>query len=191
MMCLLRLALIFYCGCMLLLIFIFTWHPLKEKIPGEQVSRGLLSWDCEKLFQFIPKEKLLLSTGVGWRVLEKSSLDCSGDGDGSNFFWTTVEVEYLYLDIADDIANILSSFPESYASNPRSELWPVMFFISHFGNLKDFNFWTVVFLADWFIFLSAHNSANGDFFSFCSTLSLLCWPPWLDFYTKHQLEEHQ
>ena len=109
-----------------------------------------------------------------------------------NFFWARVEVEYLHLDIADDIANISSSFPESYASSPRSELWPVMFFISHFGNPKDFNFRTVVFLAEWFvIFLFAHNSANGDFFSFCSTLYLLCWPPWLDFYTKHQLEEHQ
>ena len=177
-----------------MLIFIFTWHPLKEKIPGEQVSRSLLSWDCEKLFQFIPNEKLLLSTGVGWRVLEKSSLDCSGDGDGLIFFffWPTVEEEFLHLDIADDIANISSLLPESYVSSPRSELWPVMFFISHFGNPKDFNFRTVVFLAEWFvIFLFAHNSANGDFFSFCSTLYLLCWPPWLDFYTKHQLEEHQ
>ena len=106
---------------MLLLIFIFTWRPLKEKIPGEKVSRGLLSCDCDKLFQFIPKEKLLLSTGVGWRVLEKSSLDCSGDGDGLIFFWS-VEVEYLDLDIADDIANISSSLPESYASSPHSEL---------------------------------------------------------------------
>ena len=84
-MCRLHLASLFCCGCMLLLIFIFTWNPLKEKIPGEQVSRGLLSWDCEKLFQFIPKEKLLLSTGVGWRVLEESSLDCFGDGDGLIF----------------------------------------------------------------------------------------------------------
>ena len=108
-MCLLRLALIFCCGCMLSLIFIFTWHPLKEKIPGEQVSRGLLSWDCEKLFQFIPKEKLLLLTCVGRRILEKSSLECSSDGDGLIIFWATVEVEYLHLDIADDIANISSS----------------------------------------------------------------------------------
>ena len=131
-MCRLHLASLFCCGCMLLLIFIFTWNPLKEKIHGEQVSRGLLSWDCEKLFQFIPKEKLLLLlTGVGWRVLGKLSLDCAGDGDGLIFFWATVEVEYLYLDIADDIANISSSLPESYASSPRSELWPVMFFISH------------------------------------------------------------
>ena len=76
-MCRLRLAFI--------LIFTFTWHPLKAKIPGEQVSRGLLSWDYEKLFQFIPKEKFLLSTGVGWRALEKSRLDCSGDGDGLIF----------------------------------------------------------------------------------------------------------
>ena len=85
-MCLLRLALSFCCGCMLLLVFIFIWHPLKEKIPREQVPRDLLSWDCEKLFQFIPKEKLLLPAGVGWRILEKSSLDCSGDGDGLIFF---------------------------------------------------------------------------------------------------------
>ena len=191
-MCLLRLALIFCCGCMLLLIFIFTWHPLKEKIPGEQVSRGLLNWDCEKLFQFIPKEKLLLLTCVGRRILEKSSLECSSDGDGLIIFWATVEVEYLHLDIADDIANISSSLLESYASSPHSELWPVMFFISHFGNSKDFNFRMVVFLAEWFvIFLFAHSSANGDFLSFCSTLYLLCWPPWIDFYTKHQLEEHE
>ena len=128
-MCRLRLALWSCCGCMLLLIFIFTWTPLKEKIPGEQVARDLLSWDCEKLFQFIPKEKLLLLlTGVGWRVLGKLSLDCAGDGDGLIFFSATVEVEYLYLDIADDIANISSSLPESYASSPRSELCSVMFF---------------------------------------------------------------
>ena len=134
--------------------------------------------------------KLLLSTGVGWRVLEKSSLDCSGGGFGSFFFfWATVEVECLDLDIGDDNANISSSLPESYASSPRSELWPVMCFISHSGNPKDFNFRTVVFLAESFvIFLFAHNSANGDFFSFCSTLCLLYWPPWLDFYTKHQSE---
>ena len=175
MMCPLRLALLFCCGCMMLLIFIFTLHPLREKIPGKQVPRGLLSWDCEKLFQFIPKEKCLLSTGVEWRVLEKSSLDCSGNGDGLILFWATVEVEYLDLDIADDIANISSSLSESYASSLRAELWPVMFFISHFGNPKDFSFRTVVFLAEWFvIFLFAHSSANGDFFSFCSTLCLLC-----------------
>ena len=42
--------------------------------------------ETENLFQFIPKEKLL-STGVEWRVLEKSSLDCSGDGDGLIFFF--------------------------------------------------------------------------------------------------------
>ena len=156
------------------------------------MSRGLLSCDCQKSFQFIPKEKLLLLTGVGWRVLEKSSLDCSGDGDGLIFFWTTVEVEYLDLDIADDISEISSLLPESYASSPWSNLWPVMFFISRFGNPKDFNFQTVVFLADWFvIFLFAHNSANDEIFWFCSPLCLLFWTLWLDFYTKHQLEEDQ
>ena len=117
-------------------------------------ARGLLSFQCETSFQFVPKEKLLLSTVIGWRVLEKSSLDCSGDGNGLIFFiiiWTTVEVEYLDLDIADDIANISSSLPQSYASSSRSELWPVMLFISHFGNPKDFNFRTVFFLADWLV----------------------------------------
>ena len=138
---------------MLLLIIIFTWHPLKEKIPNEQVPRDLLSCECEKSFQFIPKENLLLSTGAGWRVLEKSSLDCTGDGDGLNVFWTTVQVQYLNLDIAGDIENISSSLPESYASRPRSEMWHVMFFISHFGNLKDFKFRTVVFLAEWFLII--------------------------------------
>ena len=39
----------------------------------------------------------------------KSSFDCSGNGDGFFFFLATVEVEYLHLDIADDIANISSS----------------------------------------------------------------------------------
>ena len=57
----------------------------ERKILGEQLPRGLLSCDCEKSFQVIPKGKLLLSTSVGWRVLEKSSLDCSGDGDGLKF----------------------------------------------------------------------------------------------------------
>ena len=37
---------------------------MKEKIPTEQVPRDLVSCVCEKSFQFIPKEKLLLSTGV-------------------------------------------------------------------------------------------------------------------------------
>ena len=90
----------------------------------------------------------------------KSSLDCSGDGYGWIFFWTTVEVEHLDLDIADDIANILAWLPELYASRPRSEQWPVMFFNSHFGNPKGFNF-----RIEWFVvFLFAYNSANGDFF---------------------------
>ena len=35
-MCCLRLALLFCCDYMLLLISIFTWHTLKEKVPGEQ-----------------------------------------------------------------------------------------------------------------------------------------------------------
>ena len=111
----------------------------------------------EKSFEFIPDEKLLLSMGVAWRALEKSSLHCSGDGDGWNFFWTTVEVEHLNLDIADDISNISASLPESYASSLRSELWPVMYFVSHFGNPKDFTFQTVIFLAEWFVifFVSA------------------------------------
>ena len=51
-----------------------------------------------------------------------------------------MEVEELDLDIADDIC-----------IKTRSELWPVMFFISHFENTKDFNFRTVVFLEDWFV----------------------------------------
>ena len=101
---------------------------IETKIPDEQVPKLLLSRDCERSFQFIPKEKLLLSTGVGWRVLEKSSLGCSGDDDGWNFFWTTVEMEYFDIDIADDIVNIFSSLSESYVSSPRSELWPVMFY---------------------------------------------------------------
>ena len=173
--CLRLVALLFCCGCMLLLIFTFTWHPLKERIPDEQVPKGLLSCDCEKSFQFNPKETLLLM-GVGWIVLEKSRLDCSGDGDSWNFFWAKVEVEYLDLYIADDIANISSSLPELYASSPHSELWPVMFFISHFGNPKDFSFQTVVFLAEWFFnFLFAHNSANGHVFSFCSTLFIVLY----------------
>ena len=155
-MCRLRLALLFCCSCILLLIFIFTWHPLKGKILGKQVSGGLLNWNCENLFQFIPKEKLLLLTGVGWRVLEKSSLDCSGDGDGFILFWATVEVEYLDLDIADDIANISSSLTESYASSQHSELWPVMFFISHFGNPKILIFKRLFFLQSGLLFFYLH-----------------------------------
>ena len=154
-------------------------HPLKEKMLVEQVSRGLLNWDCEKLFQFIPKEKLLLLTCVGRRILEKSSLECSSDGDGLIIFWATVEMEYLHLDIADDIANISSSLLESYASSPHSELWPVMFFISHFRNPKDFNFRTVDFLAEWFVILSfAHKSANGDFFFRSAQHCVYCIDPY-------------
>ena len=46
----LRLAFLSCCVCMLLM-FVFTWHPLKEKISGEQVPRGLLS--CERLREVI------------------------------------------------------------------------------------------------------------------------------------------
>ena len=144
-MCHLRLALLFYCGCMLLLIFIYLLNiRWKRKYLVNKSQEVCL----------VPEKKLFLSTGVGWRVLEKLSLHCSGDGDGWKYFWTTVEVEYLDLDIADDIANISSSLMESYASSPRSQLWPVMLFRSHFGNPNDFNFRTVVLLAEWFdIFL--------------------------------------
>ena len=38
---------------------------MEEKIPTEQVPRDLVSCACEKSFQFILKEKLLLSTRVG------------------------------------------------------------------------------------------------------------------------------
>ena len=135
---------------MLLLIFIFTWHPLKDKIPGEQVSRSLLSWDCEKLFQFIPKEKLLLSTGIAWRVLEKSCLDCSGDGDDLIFLSNNggggVRFRYCWWHYKHFIF-----ITRVICIKTRSELWPVMFFISHFENTKDFNFRTVVFLEDWFV----------------------------------------
>ena len=172
-MCCLRLALIFCCGCMLSLIFIFTWHPLKEKIPGEQVSRSLLSWDCEKLFQFIPKEKLLLSTGVGWRkvvVVDGCWMKSPGEikfrlfrwwwwlkfllsnsgGGVLTFRWCWWHCKYFIF--ITGIICIKSMF---------RAVWPVMFFISHFGNPKDSNFRTVVFLAEWFvIFLVAHNSAN-------------------------------
>ena len=175
-MCRLRLASLFCCGCMLLLIFIFTWNPLKEKIPGEQVSRGLLSWDCEKLFQFIPTEKLLLSTGAGWRILEKSSLDCCGDGHGLNFFeqqwrWSTFHLHYQ------------NHMHQVHVQS--CDRWCFLFHI-YFRCFLLHSFRTVVFLAEWFVTFSfAHNSANGDFFSFCSTLCLLYWPSWLDFYTKH------
>ena len=84
-----------------------------------------------------------------------------------------MEVEYLHLDIADDIANISSSLPESYASSPRSELSSVMFFISHFGNPKNFNFRKIVFLAEWVFFVLRTILFNGEF-SFCLTLCLLC-----------------
>ena len=185
----LRLALLFCCGCMLLLIFVFTWHQLKEKISGEQVPRGLLS--CERLRELIlifSERKVVFVDGCWikrpgetkvrllrwWRwlkfIFEQQSR------------WSTILLMALQ--------NISSSLPESYASSSRSGLWPVMFFISHFGNPKDFNFRTFFFLQSGF-FLFVHNSTNGDFFSFCSILCLLCWTPWLDFYTKHQLDEHQ
>ena len=45
-------GIIFCCGYMLLLIFIFTWHPVKEKIPGKQVSRGLL-YKIYSVFHFL------------------------------------------------------------------------------------------------------------------------------------------
>ena len=87
------------------------------------------SCDCEESFQVIPKKNLLLSTGVGWRALEKASLDCSGDDDDLNLFWITVEVEYLDLDIADAIANISSSLPELHASSTfRAVTWDVFCF---------------------------------------------------------------
>ena len=150
MICPLRLALLFCCGSMLLLIFIFTWHPLKDKIPGEQVSRSLLSWDCEKLFQFIPKEKLLLSTGIAWRVLEKSCLDCSGDGDDLIFLSNNGGGGVRFRNCWWHYKHFIF-ITRVICIKTRSELWPVMFFISHFENTKDFNFRTVVFLEDWFV----------------------------------------
>ena len=115
-----------------------------------------------------------------------SSLDCFGDDDGWNFFWTTVKMEYLYIFRYCwwHCKHFL------FITEILCIMWPVMFFISYFENPKDFNLRKVVFPTDW-IFLFAHSFANGDFFSFCSTLCLLCWSPWIDFYTKHQLEEHQ
>ena len=125
-MCCLRLALLFCCDYMLLLISIFTWHTLKEKVPGEQWRVVVTVKSHSNLFR---KKNLLLSAGVGWRALEKASLDCSGDGDDLNLFWTTVEVEYLDLDIADAIANILSSLPELYGSSTfRAVTWDVFCF---------------------------------------------------------------
>ena len=57
------------------------------------------------------------------------------------------------------MVDISSSLPESHASRPHSELWSVMFFISHDFNPHDSNFRTVAFLAEWFvIFLFLHNS---------------------------------
>ena len=53
-----------------------------------------------------------------------------------------------------------------------------MFFISYFGNPKDFSFRTVVFLAEWFvIFLFGHNSANGDFFFHSPQHCVYCVDP--------------
>ena len=70
---------------------------------------------------------------VGWRVLEKSSLGCSGDSNGLNVFWATVKVEYLDLDIGDDIANISSSLPGSYCMIhvhvQSCDLWSFLFHI--------------------------------------------------------------
>ena len=107
-------------------------------------------WEVISIYS---ERKVAAVDGCWIRVLDKSILDCSGDDDGSNVFWATVEVQYLNLDIAGDIANISSSLSESYASSQRSEMWHVMFFISHFGNLKDFKFRTVVFLAEWFLII--------------------------------------
>ena len=174
----LRLALSFCCGYMLLLIFIFTWHPLKEKIPGEQVSRGLLSWDCEKLFQFIPKEKLLLSTGVGWRVLEESSLDCFGDGDGLIFVFLSNSgggvptfrycwwhcKHFIFI---TRIICIKSTFRAVFCD---------VFFLFHILEIQK-----ILIFERLFSLQSGLLFSKGHFFSFCSTLCLLRWSLWLDF----------
>ena len=141
---------------------------IERKTLHEQVSRGLLSWDYDKLFQFISKQKLLLSTGVGWRFLEKSSLDYSRDGDClTSFFLLRISGGGVLRFRCWWHCKYFIFLPESYASSPRSELWSVIFFISHFENPKDVNFQTVVFLQSvCCFFLFAHSSGNGDLFHY-------------------------
>ena len=63
-------------------------------------------WEVISIYS---ERKVAVVDGCWIRVLDKSILDCSGDDDGLNVFWATVEVQYLNLDIAGDIANISSS----------------------------------------------------------------------------------
>ena len=126
-----------------LLMFIVTWHPLKLKRPGEQLPRGLLSWDYEK----------------------KSSLDCFGDGDGLIVFLSNSGGEVLtfrycwwhckHFIFITRIICIKTTF--------RAVTCDV--FLFHILEIqKILIFERFVFVAEWFvIFLFAHNSANGVF----------------------------
>ena len=111
------------------------------------------------MLQFVPKEKLKLLFNRQCRVLWhpinswlciRIFLRLFGD----EHFNSTDALHMTYY-----MVDISSSLPESHASRPHSELWSVMFFISHDFNPHDSNFRTVAFLAEWFvIFLFLHNS---------------------------------
>ena len=154
-----------------LLMFIVTWHPLKLKRPGEQLPRGLLSWDYEK----------------------KSSLDCFGDGDGLIVFLSNSGGEVLtfrycwwhckHFIFITRIICIKTTF--------RAVTCDV--FLFHILEIQKILIFERLFLlqSGLLFFYLRTILLMVFFFSFCSTLCLLCWPPWLDFYTKLQVEEYQ
>ena len=92
----LRLAFLF-CYVYMLLIFVFTWHPLKKKISGEQVPRVLLR--CESLREVIlifSERKVVFVDGCWIKRPGKPRLDCPGDGDGLNLFLNNSRGGVLY-----------------------------------------------------------------------------------------------
>lgn len=61
---------------------------------------------------------------------------------------------------------------------PLADVWPVIFFISHFGIPELFSFFTTVFLALWLVkFFSGHRSFSGEFsFMFFMIVFMVFFP---------------
>ena len=92
------------------------------------------------------------------------------------FFWATVEVEYLDLDIADDIANISSSYL-NHMHQVHVQSCNLWYFLFHILEIQK------ILIFDWLFFLQSGllsfvvNSANGDLFFILLNIVLIVFTP--------------
>ena len=189
----LYLQLLFCCGCMLSSIFTFTWHPPKEGIPGEQVPRGFLSCDCE-LWEVIPiyfERQVVLVDGSSmkipgeikfrlfrwWQWLKIFLRNCRGRALRFRYCWWHCK-HFIFI-----IAIVCINFTFRAVT---CDVF-LFFYFTFFGNPKKLIFERLFLFQSGLLFFCLRTILlMGWLFSFCSTLCLLCWPPWFDFYTKHQ-----